>query len=311
MKIEQYISQLLYRYPCVTVPGFGAFLSEPQPAQLDEASSAFYPPKKLISFNAMLKSNDGLLAQHVARTEGRTFEDALEAIRSEVSIWTNILELNDKFILKNVGEISLNPEGNMVFTPYENLNYLTDSFGLSSFVSPAVQREVYKKQVEALEEKTPITILPKTRSKSHVWKYAAVFVVGLGVAGVFGVRMYNDQVARETLAVQQQVQQDVQQKIQEATFFIDNPIPAVTLSVKDEKMPYHVVAGAFRLESNASKAHRQLSRLGYKSRKLEPNGHGLYPVLYGSFPTYKDAYRAMSKIKRTHNPDAWLLIKEL
>jgi len=36
MKIEQYISRLLYRYQCVTVPGFGAFLTEIQPAQLHE-----------------------------------------------------------------------------------------------------------------------------------------------------------------------------------------------------------------------------------------------------------------------------------
>ena len=44
MKIEQYISQLLYRYQCVTVPGFGAFLTEFQSAQLDENSHSFYPP---------------------------------------------------------------------------------------------------------------------------------------------------------------------------------------------------------------------------------------------------------------------------
>ena len=311
MKIEQYISQLLYRYPCVTVPGFGAFLSESQPAQLDESSNSFYPPKKLVSFNAMLKNNDGLLAQHIARTENRPFEDALEAIRSEVSIWNNILQLNDKFILKNVGEISLNASGNMVFKPYENLNYLTDSFGLSSFVSPSVKREVYRQQVEALEEKAPIILTPEQRSGSHIWKYTAVFVIGLATAGIFGLRMYNDRIAQETLVVEKQVQQDVQQKIQEATFFINNPMPAVTLSVKDEKMPYHVVAGAFRLESNAAKAHVQLSKLGFKSRRIEPNRHGLYPVLYGSFPTYREAYRAMSEIKRTHNPDAWLLIKEL
>ncbi len=311
MKIEQYISQLLYRYPCVTVPGFGAFLSESQPAHLDEASNAFYPPKKLISFNGLLKNNDGLLAQHVAQTEGKSYEDALEDIKSEVSIWTNILTLNEKFILKNVGEIALNSSGGMVFTPYENLNYLTDSFGLSSFVSPAIKREVYKKQVEVLEERARIVLTPEERSTSHVWKYTAVLVIGLAVASVFGVRQYNDKIAEETLLVQQQVQQDVQQKIQEATFVIDNPIPAVTLSIKDEKMPYHVVAGAFRLESNAEKAQMQLNKLGFKSRRLEPNNHGLHPVLYGSFPTYKDAYQAMSKIKRTHNPDAWLLIKEL
>ena len=36
MKIEQYISQLLYRYQCVTVPGFGAFLTDYQSAKIDE-----------------------------------------------------------------------------------------------------------------------------------------------------------------------------------------------------------------------------------------------------------------------------------
>ena len=60
MKIEQYISQLLYRYQCVTVPGFGAFLTEFQSAQLDENSHSFYPPKKMISFNPSLFLIKGL-----------------------------------------------------------------------------------------------------------------------------------------------------------------------------------------------------------------------------------------------------------
>ena len=46
MKIEPYIAQLLYRYQCVTVPGFGAFLTEIQSAQLIESSNSFFPPKK-------------------------------------------------------------------------------------------------------------------------------------------------------------------------------------------------------------------------------------------------------------------------
>jgi 2',3'-cyclic-nucleotide 2'-phosphodiesterase (5'-nucleotidase family) len=69
MKIEQYISQLLFRYQCVTVPGFGAFLTEFQSAQLDENSHSFYPPKKMVSFNPFIKNNDGLLANHLAQAE--------------------------------------------------------------------------------------------------------------------------------------------------------------------------------------------------------------------------------------------------
>src|SRR6476660_10324715 len=133
MKIEQYISQLLYRYQCVTVPGFGAFLTETQPAHIHESSNAFYPPKKVISFNSYIRHNDGLLANHIATAERTAYDTALDAIQSEVGIWKEILDINGKFTLKNIGELSLNAEKNVVFSPYEQLNYLTDAFGLNSF----------------------------------------------------------------------------------------------------------------------------------------------------------------------------------
>ncbi|HLA55872.1 MAG TPA: SPOR domain-containing protein [Flavobacterium sp.] len=310
MKIEQYISQLLYRYQCVTVPGFGAFLTETLPAQLHESSNAFYPPKKLISFNSYLKNNDGLLANHISQAEKTSYDAAVEAIHSEVGIWKNILDINEKFTLKNIGELSLNAEKNLVFSPYEQLNYLTDSFGLNSFVSPTIKRETYKQEVEAFEEKTPIQFTPEKRKSRTYLKYTAIFVLALTATGSIGFKLYQDQIAENTLMVETAVQKQVQDKIQEATFFIENPMPAVTLTVKEEKMPYHVVAGVFNKEENAQNMYQKLSDMGYKSRRLAPNKHGLYPVLYGSFPTYHEAWVAMSKIKHDHNPDAWLLIKE-
>jgi len=103
MKIEHYISQLLYRHQCVTVPGFGAFLTEIQSAHLHENTNSFYPPKKVISFNSHLKNNDGLLANHIAQIEKSTYENAVASIESEVVIWNSILQVNEKFTLKNIG----------------------------------------------------------------------------------------------------------------------------------------------------------------------------------------------------------------
>ena len=65
MQISQLISTLLYRYECVVVPGFGAFLSQRISAKIDPQSHAFYPPKKRLSFNEQLQSNDGILANYV------------------------------------------------------------------------------------------------------------------------------------------------------------------------------------------------------------------------------------------------------
>lgn len=311
MKIEQYISQLLYRYQCVTVPGFGAFLTETQSAQVNESSNAFYPPKKLVSFNAQLKSNDGLLANHISKAERISYETAVDAIQDEVSIWRNILEINEKFTLKNIGELSLNTERKVVFSPYQQLNYLTDSFGLNSFVSPGITREELKQQAEVFQEKVPVAFTDEKRNSRAWLKYAAVFLLAVSAAGTIGYRAYQSQLEQEAVAVRSEVQKEIQDKIQEATFFIENPLPAVTLTVVEDKMPYHVVAGAFRKESNAQNAFEELSKMGYKARRLDANSHGLFPVLYGSYPSYREAYRAMINVKREHNPDAWLLIKEL
>lgn len=321
MKIEQYISQLLYRHQCVTVPGFGAFLTEVQSAHLHENTNSFYPPKKVVSFNAHLKNNDGLLANHIAQVERTTYENAVASIESEVVIWNSILQVNEKFTLKNIGELSLNSEKNLVFIPSENINYLKESFGLNSFVSPTVKRETYKYESEiffkkeeekmpVVEEKEIIELAAETRKSRPYLKYAAILVLALTATGSIGFKFYQDQVAQQTLIVEKDVQRQVQNKIQEATFLIENPIPAVTLTVKEEKLSYHIVAGAFRDEENAQNVYNDLLKSGFKARRIAPNKHGLFPVLYGSFSTYPAAKEALKQIHEL-NPDAWLLVKEL
>jgi hypothetical protein len=311
MNIEPYIAQLLYRYQCVTVPGFGAFLTEIQSAQLIESTNSFFPPKKMISFNAYLKNNDGLLANHIAQAEKTSYEYAISAIQYEVFNWKKALQENGLFAIKNVGNFSLNADKNLIFTPYDQTNYLTNSFGLSAFVSPMVKRELFEQKIEALEEDEVIVFTPERRRTSVYLKYAAIFVLGLGVTGAISYPIYQQQIANETILVESAVQKQVQNKIQEATFFIKNPIPAVTLTVKEEKMSYHIMAGAFREERNAQKAFERLSDQGYKARRIPQNKYGLFPVLYGSYATFPEAEKAKQEIQKTVNPDAWILIESL
>lgn len=315
MNIESYISQLLYRYQCVTVPGFGAFLTEIQSAQLIESSHSFFPPKKVISFNAHLKNNDGLLANHIAQAEKTSYEYAVSAIQYEVHNWKKALQENGLFSIKNVGNFSLNSDNNLIFTPNDQTNYLTNSFGLSAFVSPVVKRELFEQKIEALEENIEenevIEFIPERRRTSAYLKYAAIFVLGLGLTGAIGYPVYQQQIANQTIIVEQSVQKQVQHKIQEATFFIENPVPAVTLTVKESKMSYHIMAGAFREERNAQKAFEKLSNQGYKARRIPQNKYGLYPVLYGSYATFAEAEKAKQEIQNTINPDAWVLVESL
>lgn len=311
MKIENYIAQLLYRYQCVTVPGFGAFLTEIQSAQLVESSHSFFPPKKLISFNAYLKNNDGLLANHIAQTEKTSYEYAVSAIQYEVFNWKKTLQETGVFSIKNVGDFCLNADRNLIFTPYDQTNYLSSSFGLSPFVSPLVKREIFEQQLEALEENNTIQLVPEHKNKYTFLKYAAIFVLGLGLTATVGYPIYQNELETQKIIVETAVQRQVQNKIQEATFFIESPIPAVTLTVKEGKLPYHIMAGAFRDETNAQRVFENLSEKGYKAKRIERNKYGLYPVLYGSFTTYAEAEKLKNEIRAKENPQAWILIESL
>lgn len=310
MLIEKHISDLLYRYQCVTVPGFGAFLTETVSAHVTGSASSFFPPKKVVSFNANVKNNDGLLANHVALQEKMSYELAVIKIGDVVNEWTYLLQNRNRVVLKNIGEISVNNEMNWVFEPANTVNYLTDSFGLSGFVSPEITREVLKQEVEALEEKAPIIFTPERKRDYSYLKYAAVFVMMLGAGGLGYITYNNQKIENQTLAIQKNVQEKVQQQIQEATFVISNPIHTVELAVVEEKMPYHLVAGAYRSEENAKKAIAELNAAGFEKAKMLPlNNHKLYPVVYASFKTLSEAQIERKNIQKSHNAEAWLLIE--
>lgn len=311
MNIQPYIAELLYRYQCVTVPGFGAFLTEIHSAQLIESSNTFFPPKKIISFNGQLQNNDGLLANHIAQAEKTSYEYAVSVIQFEVFNWKKTLQENGLFTIKNIGAFSLNSDKNLIFTPLDQTNYLTNSFGLSAFVSPMVKRELFEQKIETLEEVKVIDFVPEKSKKTAYLKYAAIFILGLGLATSAVYPVYQQYVINETIIVETAVQKQVQNKIQEATFFIENPIPAVTLTVKETKMSYHIMAGAFRDERNAQKIFNQLSNQGFKARRIPQNKYGLFPVLYGSYATFAEAEKDKKIIQKKFNPDAWILVESL
>ncbi len=311
MQLETYISDLLYRYECVIIPEFGAFLTQPVSAKVDTSSNTFYPPKKVLSFNEQLKNNDGLLANYIADVEKTPYEVAVKKIAKKTKSLKSYLAQGETLTFKNIGDISLNNEGKITFEPSYHLNYLTDAFGLTKFVSPDVSREVYKEQVEEMEKVVPIAVTQEKRSSRNYLKYAAIAVVALTLGGFVASNSYLNQIETHNELAQQEASQEIENKIQEATFIIDNPLPSVTLNVAKQSGNFHIVAGAFRIEENCDKKLKQLHKQGFSARKIGANKYGLHQVVYSSYDTRAEAQRELYKIKKTHNPDAWLLAQKL
>ena len=310
MRIEKYISDLLYRYQCVTVPGLGSFLARYQSAKVHKTTNAFYPPSKVISFNGQLTADDGLLTKHVSQVNNISYEEASRKISGVVQSWTGKMKNGEIIEMDQIGEIWYNEESKILFQPSDHVNYLTSSFGLSSFVSPAVTRETLKKEVEAIEEKTPIAFTPERRKETPSFlKYAAVFLLALS-AGSIGYKLVEQDYSQRMEFAQQEAQQEVEKTIQEATFFDTSPIelPAVTLELHQAPLKYHIVAGAFRVEANASKRVQELEQKGFNAHLVGVNKYGLHQVAYSSFADVQEALAYLRKIKKEESQEAWLLV---
>lgn len=320
MRLELYISDLLYRYECVTVPNFGAFLTQRKGAQVHHTTNAFYPPTKELSFNAQLTSNDGLLVKYIADVTKEGYESTLQKVQLEVDAWKKQLDNSEIISLENVGDLSLNVEGKMQFEPSYQLNYLTSSFGLSSFVSSEISRIVEEVREEAtplvlkeeVTEAIPLPIVEETHRRRFPWAYAAAAAVIIS-AGIFGFNEYsNTQQEKQQIVEDTKAKKSIDKYIQQATFFNTNPVelPSITLQVAKETQNYHVVAGAFRIEQNAHEKVAELQANGFEAELLGQNKYGLHQVSYASFSTRADAVSALVNIKRNTAPEAWLLITE-
>ncbi len=141
MRINQYISELLFTNDCVIIPGLGGFVANTRSAFLNPAQHTFSPPTKKIAFNASLRVNDGLLAHYVSRNGGVTYQEAINAIQLYVDDIFRLLAIGEKIEIQNVGSISLDIEQHIQFEPDASTNFLMDSFGLTTVHSPAIKRE--------------------------------------------------------------------------------------------------------------------------------------------------------------------------
>ena len=310
MMIEKHISALLYRYQCVTVPGFGAFITETVSARYNETSNTFAPPKKTILFNSLLQQNDGLLANHIALEEQISFNEAVVLIQDQISLWKANLNGKEIVYLKNIGELSLNSEQKIQFEPVGSTNYLTSSFGLTAVMATALTREQQPTEVKVIE----LTTATKNKPRLQWMRYAAAVVAAVGLYSSVSTYQEYEVYQQKKLAVEKDVQNQIEQKLQQATFVIEAPkvikekIAEVTQQQSTKS--FHIVAGAFKTEAKAQILTDELKAKGYANAKyLSKSKHNMRQVVYNSYATQEEAQADLRQIHEKVNKDAWIFIE--
>ena len=165
---------------CVVIPEFGGFVTHYQPAMIEAVKNKIMPPGKIISFNAKLSKNDGLLAQSIAVKTGLSYNEALRSIAVKVSFWQSELEKSNFLELDDLGSFVLNKEGNLVFEQFNETNFANDSFGLSNVHATPVERVGLTQRLErSLDKKKASPKAFNVIARSAV----AVFLLGLMTFG--------------------------------------------------------------------------------------------------------------------------------
>jgi len=322
MQLQQYIKELLYRHECVTVPNFGAFLTRTVSLLIQPNTGVFSPPSKEVSFNHLLKSNDGILAHFMAQKENISYEQALRKIEKEVIVWKQKLQ-TQHLTFAGIGEMRLNPQKKINFTPFGSINFDLNSFGLKSFIrkpifTPTPNTEEFKSfTIMENENKDDLMFTPEENEnkRSPIMRYAIIGVIGISLivsTYYFGSKYIADEKAKAT----EMAQKKIKSNVQKATFDLGTLSEInITLDANPEVIEnnpltqtyFSVIAGSYRSMENAEKKLAKLQAEGFDAAFTEVNPEGLHRVAFGRFTSKREALNLHNYIRFALKEEAWYL----
>ena len=331
MDLVKEIEQLLYFHECVTIPDFGSFLVSKTKAKVDFKKGKFLSPKRKISFNALIKQNDGVLAKYISSNLNISYQNALEVIDKRIKKWSENIKV-DTLIFKNIGEFYLNTENKMCFQAYNTKNFSYNFFGLEDFrrlpineidLNTIINKETNtKKIIMDNDKKENLAFEPESKNPAKKGRFKLVAIVmSLIFLSVIGYYFGNDYIQNERIRSTEIAQKKIKNTVQKATYDIGS-ISSLELNIKanietveddvdlvEQGDFYSVIAGSFRDERNADKLLKKLKSEGFDASFAKNSSSGLFRIAYGRLETKREAYQLLNFVKFTLELDAWYLVE--
>ena len=320
MEIKSYINDLLYQYECVTIPEFGSFLTRKIPAKIS-FDGTFTPPKKEVSFNSLLKTNDGILAKHIAQKTNSNYESILKLINKKTIKWIEKLEV-ESLNFPGIGEMKLNNHGKIEFLPSNEINFYKNSFGLYTFKkNPLVNISYNKKHDQIMENSNNDDLLftPESKNKKRKMQYIKYSAIGLliivliGSIYFFSDNYFSNQKLKEIEIAQKKIKSNVQKatfdlgKLSKVELSLNSNLIDNTSNLNSNQKYFSIIAGSFRSINNAENKLNSLLKEGYKAEMAKKSSEGFHRVAYGRFSSKKKAINLLIFVKYTLQEEAWFL----
>lgn len=334
MILIQYIKELLYQQECVTLPGFGSFVTQNHPIGVNHFTGEFTPPSRSISFNRLIQENDGLLASYIAKREKISYAKALTELEQECIQWNKRLN-NDALILPGIGEFSLNAENKLRFLPHGKINFDPTAVGLTAFQKTPIKAQIKaasvvppisnasSKSSPMKDNKESLAFTPEQKEEDRppYLKYSVIGVVAVALLGAvyyFGNQYLESERLKSTALAEKRIATNV-----EKTSFDLGAITAISYeteakieTVDDNSLQitkgqyYSVIAGSFRDQANAERKLAALKEQGYEDSAFATQSpDGLIRVAYGRFESKRQAYALLNFINNGLQEEAWYLVE--
>lgn len=323
MKIEEYISDLLFEHDCVIVPDFGGFVCNYAPAAIDPVKHLFEPPAKRILFNKGLTRNDGLLAHHISAKMKMPYTEALKYIAGEVKRFKEDIEKDKRLPLDNIGLLYMDEKGSLLFQQDTKLNYLADSYGLSAF---------YHLPVSAGNE---AKVIPIYGERKKIRPYAVAAAIAVLVASAFYFTVFEKPSNLRFSSLDIFSKREASQYAFSPSIYKELPkpvaeeaviLPPTTVSVPASTTTtpaistkvavpvtassfYSVIVGSFSIKENADNLVAQLVKQNIYASIVGKTPQGLYMVGYGKYASHDAAAIERDNLRKGIFKDAWVVAK--
>ena len=308
------VEKLLKTNDCVVIEGFGGFIKNISPARI--VDSYIYPPQTEISFNAMLRHDDGLLYSMVADEQQISYKTAIAEVSKHIRRLKQ--EISDSQTV-DFGSIGLfcYEKDTIQFTPKE-ADYLPENFGLNKIKCfERIEQRLPTKAIEVEGKKLVIDLHSLSR---QAMRYAASIAILLSVAlfmpnastksqyaGVLVYPTVNESIEKPTARdIESEERLQKCALFQSSTRKVGEPVIEVEHSVEEIKK-FHVVVASFLREAQAEEfCSQQAGATILKSKGNTPQ----YRCVVGSFATEEQAIDKKHEIKDSQDISSWVLYQK-
>jgi len=306
------------------------------PARLNTLNHKIYPPSRVLSFNQRLDQNDGLLAGYLSEKSNISFEESIK----EITIFTGKLRKDllkhSKVHLLDIGSLTTNAEGGIIFEPEYSEDLWDDGFGLNQLMAPPIVYRVKSKR-KTVAKLTRKPEAASTRVPSSVkWTLRlgvpVIIFLLFGIISPKGVQHlqsnYSD-IRSGIFWLQTDINATSNTSMTRhiEPYYLNNleyrPEVFVRIPVLSEKMSpgiypdpaepisprYHIIVGTINSLEKAEGYANSLSEKGFPAIIAGKNKFGHYRISLNSFLLKKEALEELAAIRNDINPDAWLLKK--